>query len=94
MHPFSAGEVVVCIDDEPLADRIIWPPDPWVCKGRIYRIKELSSTPDGEHGVHLTNLDTRPNSLGWYAWRFRRLEVADAQFMKMLAAPVRELEDA
>lgn len=87
MHPFSAGDMVVCIDDEPVPGKIVRSGEPWLRAGRAYRIASVSScSMTGNHGVMLRGLDITAPAVGWHAWRFRKIEAADEKFSAHLLA--------
>lgn len=84
MAKFVPGEIVVCIDDTPLPDRIIPIGMPWIRRGRSYRIADIGMNEQGEEGVRLVELQPVPPATGWYAWRFDKFEGADELFCKEL----------
>lgn len=87
MHPFKAGDLVVCIDDKPVPGKIVRPGEPWLCAGRAYRIASVSScSVTGKHGVMLLGLGITAPAVGWHAWRFRKIELADEAFCEELKA--------
>jgi hypothetical protein len=82
MHPFKAGDVVVCIDDRPLPEKIIRIGEPWVKAGRAYRVASTSTCAvSGYHGLLLRELECWPPGAGWHAWRFTKIELADGDFV-------------
>jgi len=88
MHPFSTGDLVVCVNDTPLNGYT--PPRvyAWPKVGRAYRIDDAVSSTCGsgkiEYGVVIWEIPHQPPSQGWYAWRFRRIERADDCFVSVL----------
>ena len=73
MHPFQLGDVVVCLDDTPLPERIVRIGEPWIKAGRTYLVNGVSSNQNNEHGVVLLEVKHWPPASGWHAWRFRRV---------------------
>lgn len=90
MHPFAPGDLVICIDDKPLPEKIIRIGEPWVKAGRAYRVASISSS-GPNFGVELEDLNHWPPACGWHAWRFIKIEPADEAFT---AALTRVKEDA
>lgn len=87
MHPFKAGELVVCVDDKPVPGKVVLHGEPWIRAGRAYRIASVSScNVTGNHGVMLQGLGINAPAVGWHAWRFRKIEAADDTFCKELRA--------
>ncbi|MEE4317785.1 MAG: hypothetical protein V2I74_12475 [Erythrobacter sp.] len=84
MHPFSVGDLVECIDDTPLPGKAPRSGEDWIHQGRIYRVSATISDNAQGFGVRLERVDDRPPRLGWYAWRFRKLEPADDSFRELL----------
>lgn len=85
MHPLNAGDVVRCIDDKPLSEKIIRIGEPWVKAGRVYRVASTSTCAvSGNHGVVLREVNHWPPGAGWHAWRFRKIEPADEAFRSEL----------
>jgi len=81
MHPFKVADIVVCIDDRPLPEKIIRIGEPWVKAGRAYRVASTSTCAvSGNHGLLLCELECWPPGVGWHAWRFTEIEPADDDF--------------
>jgi hypothetical protein len=64
VHPFTPGDLVICIDDTPQPDRIVRVGEPWVKAGRAYRIQSTSTNEVGEHGVELQQVQHWPPRRG------------------------------
>ena len=97
MHPFSVGEIVVCVDDTPLPDRARRHGEDWISQGKFYRVAAATSDRHGNAGVRLEGVKEMPPRVGWFAWRFKRLESADEKFREMmncLTRPSTDLEVA
>lgn len=95
MHPFNVGDLVICVDDEPLPGKVVRPGEPWVRAGRAYRITSASCCGvTGQHGVMLQGLATTAPAVGWHAWRFRKIEAADEVFCERLSkhTPVERIQ--
>lgn len=85
MHPFSVGDLVICVDDQPLPGKLLRFDESWVIAGRVYRVSGTSTCPvSGRHGVVLEGLKNEPPSVGWHVWRFRKIEAADETFCRRL----------
>jgi hypothetical protein len=84
MHQFTVGEVVVCIDDILLcpfpSGQVAFSPKLGAC----YRVSELVADRWDNPGVRLEGVRDHPSVYGWHAWRFRRLDAADAAFTRLL----------
>lgn len=99
MHPFSVGELVVCINEEPIPGRAPWAGESWVRVNHVYRIRKTGYNEEEEPGVSLIGLGGANPFRWWYAWRFRPVQPADDDFIAMLRAlprhdaPVRKPED-
>lgn len=81
---FSVGDVVVCVDDEPLKEL---PPKPgygWIVRGRLYRVSEIGVDKQGKAGIKVAGLVYGPDQLGFLAWRFRKVQPADQSFTDFL----------
>lgn len=89
MHPFQVGDIVVCIDDKPAPDH--QPPKgcQWIKAGRVYRVKAILQVV-GLHGprfgIELVDVPGPLPHSGWHAWRFRKIERADDNFIATLRA--------
>lgn len=83
MHPFVPGDLVICIDDKPLPERIIRIGEPWVEAGRAYRVRSVSICGD-LRGVELEDLAHWPPAVGWHAWRFIKIEPAEEDFSRQI----------
>lgn len=84
LHPFIAGDLVICIDDTPLPERTPRRGEPWVRAGRAYRVESVSTNAAGDHGLLLVGIANWPPSAGWHAWRFRKIEPASDGFCASL----------
>lgn len=84
MHPFVVGDIVECIDDTPLPGRRPGSSEVWIRLGHWYRVSTATCNSEGEYGVSLVGVPQRLGCAGWYAWRFRRIDLADADFAQML----------
>lgn len=73
MHPFKLGDVVVCVDDTPLPEKIVRIGEPWVKAGRTYLVSGISSNEVGHHGIVLLDIKQWPPAVGWHTWRFKKL---------------------
>jgi hypothetical protein len=73
MHPFKLGDLVVCINDTPLPEKIIRIGEPWVKIGRTYMVSGASTNEVGDHGIVLLEIKQWPPAAGWHAWRFKKL---------------------
>lgn len=91
MHPFKLGDVVVCVNDTPLPDKIIRIGESWVKIGRIYLISGTSTNEVGDHGVILLGLKQSPPAVGWHAWRFRKIH-GDVVLSKLGSKQMRKSE--
>lgn len=80
MHPFQAGDLVLCVDDTPNPGRIIRRGEPWIKRGRAYRISATLTNEIGQYGVTLVGLEHWPPAAGWHAWRFEKFEPASKGF--------------
>jgi hypothetical protein len=97
MHPFSVGEIVVCVDDTPLPDRARRHGEDWISQGKFYRVAATLSDRLGNVGIRVEGVKDMPPRVGWFAWRFKRLENADGDFREMmncLTRPKTDLEVA
>jgi len=90
MHPFRAGDIVECIDDAPLPDRVHEPDQARIRRGRIYRVRSVFRDDGQGYAVCLEGVGDCPTGIGWHASRFRRLEAADADFCALLRSIPRE----
>lgn len=86
MHPFAVGDIVECIDDTPLPGRQPGRCEVWIKLGHWYRVSSATCNFVGEYGVSLEGVPQRWNCAGWHAWRFRRVDPAEADFIQMLRA--------
>jgi len=84
MHPFRAGDIVECIDDDPLPDRALQPVQDSIRRGRIYRVRSALCDDVQDYRVCLEGVEDCPTGIGWHVWRFRKLEAADADFSALL----------
>lgn len=73
MHPFNLGDLVVCVNDTPLPEKIVRIGEPWIKVGRTYLVSATSTNEVGDHGVVLLEIKQWPPAVGWHAWRFKRL---------------------
>jgi len=88
MHPFSIGDCVICIDDKPSPGRAPRAGEAWIKAGCAYRITATASNVARgnmvEYGVELAEVSTGSGSAGWHAWRFRKIDRAEDNFIKLL----------
>jgi hypothetical protein len=90
MHPFCAGDIVECIDDDPLPERAAQPSRGRIRRGRIYQVESASC--DDEHGcsICLQGVEDCAPGFGWHARRFCKLEAADADLRALLRSLAKE----
>lgn len=84
MHPFCAGDIVECIDDDPLPEHAAESGHGRIRRGRIYRVESASCDDEQGYGICLQGVEDCSSGFGWHAWRFRKLEAADADFSALL----------
>lgn len=97
MHPFSICEVVVCVDDTPVPGRDRRDGEDWIEVGKFYRVAATMSDRHGNAGIRVGGVKDMPPRVGWFAWRFKRIESADDNFrgmMNCLTRPKTDLEVA
>lgn len=89
MHPFCAGDLVICTHDEPRSDHGPKEGEPWIRKGRAYRVKTILQVIQSDMpipGIELIELPASSSHDGWGAWRFRKIKRAEDHFIATMQA--------